>query len=157
MDIIHRESSNTFIFKAGKRKKVHFYFLISDLSAFGNPSKKPIKIRGNYRKCMKLMLENELNELCIIFKDGDHFEIGNPVFTRGRTYVDVKKYHGACKDGSLKTEMPKIDLEITVPSGNAVRIFATDDNFTTYIVNDNGNFFRTDDFNVAEEISGAYF
>jgi hypothetical protein len=157
MDVLRHESSNTFLFKAGKRRKTHFSFLISDFSAFGNPDKKPLKIRGNYRKCMKLLLENELNELSLNISEGEYFAVGDPVINRGRTSADIKAYCKSFKKGEVKVEVPRLDVDITLPSGSAIKVFSIKDGFYAYIVNDNGNFIQTNDFREVEEISGTYF
>ena len=157
MIVQNLENSSTFLFKAGPRRKTSFLFSLSDLSTFGNPVKKPLKIRGNYRKCMKLLLENELNELSITAKNGEYFEIENPVFSRGRDGKYIKEYCKMYKKHEVKPEPARLEIPITIPAGNAIKIYSIKDGFATYLVNENGNIFRTDDFALVEKIAGVYF
>ena len=106
MIVKHLEGSNTFIFKAGPKKKRYFEFLLSDFDAFGNKVKHPEKIRGPYRQCMKILLKNKLNELVLTLEDGEYFEVGSPVFSRGRTAADIKEFCRMYKRGEIKPELP---------------------------------------------------
>lgn len=157
MIIKRQKGSDTIIFKAGPRRKTSFLFQLSDLSAFGNPIKKPMKIRGNYRKCMKIFLENELNELVINLKDGEFFEIESPIFSRGRSKKDIEEYCRMYRSGEIKTEPTKLEIPITLPRGNAIKIYSLKDSFVHYIVNDGGKFVETGDYKYVEKISGVYF
>ena len=120
-------------------KPTQYAYLLSDFSAFGNPIKKPLNIRGNYRKSMKLLLENKIDRFIIMLKSGDYFKIEPPVLTR------------------KETEPKKIELTIEIPPGNAIKIFSINDGFFTYIVNKEGIFYETDDYREAEKETGAYF
>lgn len=155
MIVKHLDNGGSFLFKAGQRRKTKFLYMFSDLSAFGNPVKKPIKIRGNYRKTMKILLEEELNEFNVNVQDGEYYEIFNPVLSRGRTAKDVKEYGKRC--GKIKIEPAKLDITVTLPAGNAIKVYSIKDNYVAYIVNDDGNIFLTDDYILVEEITGVYF
>ena len=157
MKVLHQTDSDTFVFKAGAHKKTHFLFLLSDLSAFGNPIKKPIGIRGNYRKCMKLLLGNELNEFVLVLKSGDYFEISPPIFTRGRSKKDIEEYCSMYKKGQVKTEPARLDVQFTIPPGNAIKIYSIEENFKTYLVNQGGMFYETEDYAAVEEATGVFF
>jgi hypothetical protein len=155
MIVKHLDNGGSFLFKAGQRRKTKFLYMFSDLSAFGNPVKKPIKIRGNYRKTMKILLEEELNEFNVNVQDGEYYEIFNPVLSRGRTAKDVKEYGRRC--GKIKPEPAKLDITVTLPAGNAIKVYSIKDNYAAYIVNDDGKIFLTDDYILVEEITGVYF
>ncbi len=155
MIVKHLDNGGSFLFKAGQRRKTKFLYMLSDLSAFGNPVKKPIKIRGNYRKTMKILLEEELNEFNVNVQDGEYYEIFNPVLSRGRTTKDVKEYGKRC--GKIKTEPAKLDITVTLPTGNAIKVYSMKDNYVAYIVNDDGKIFLTDDYILVEELTGVYF
>lgn len=157
MRVYHQKNSDAYTFKVGDRKKTHFLFLLSDLSAFGNPVKKPRGIRGNYRKCMKLLLENEINELSLVLKNGEYFEISPPIFSRGRTKKDIEEYCGMYKKGEIKTEPASLEIEITIPAGNAIKVYSIQESYFTYLVNQGGNFYETDDYVAVEEATGAFF
>ncbi len=157
MRVYHQKNSDAYTFKAGDRKKTHFLFLLSDLSAFGNPVKKPMGIRGNYRKCMKLLLGNELNEFTLVLKDGDYFEIGSPILSRGRTKKDIKEYCSMYKKGEVKPEPSKLEVTMTIPAGNAIKVYSIKENYETYLVNQGGTFYETDDYITVEEATGVFF
>ena len=157
MKIQHLKGSDSYTFKAGSRKMVHFLFELSDLSAFGNPAKKPIKIRGNYRKCRKILLGNKLNEFNLVLKDGEYFEIGPPIFTRGRTKKDIEEYRGAYGNKPVKVELPHLEVQVTIPPGNAVKVYSIDGGYFTYLVNQGGIFYETDDYLAVEEATGVPF
>ena len=157
MTIQHLKGSNSFTFKAGARKKVHFLFELSDLSTFGNIAKKPMKVRGNFRKCRKILLGNKLNELSLVLNDGDYFEIGPPVFTRGRTKKDIEEYSGAYGGKPVKVEPPRLEVQITIPAGNAIKVYSIDGGFFAYLVNQGGSFYESDDFLAVEEVTGVPF
>jgi len=157
MEIIHQENSNSYLFKAGPRRKTKFLFLLSDLSAFGNPVKKPLKIRGNYRKCMKILVQEEINEFNLTINDGEYFEIESPCYSRGRTKKDIKEYCGFYKKSGIKIESARLDVSVTIPSGNAIKVYSIKDGFDVYIVNDNGELKETNDVNYVEKVTGVYF
>jgi hypothetical protein len=157
MIVKHFEKANAFLFKAGPRRKTQFLYLFSDFSAFGDPIKKPVKFRGNYRKTIKFLLENELNELTVRVQDGDYLEVLNPVFSRERTAKEIKEYHQAYKNGKVKADLAKLDVTITLPAGNAIKIYSIKDSYMIYIVNDGKKIFTTDDFALVEEITDVYF
>ena len=153
----HRRGSNDFVFRMDGSKTTHFLFLLSDFSAFGNPAKKPMKIRGNFRKCMKILLGNALNEFGLVLKSGENFEVGPPIFTRGRTKEDIEDYHGAYGDGEIKPEPPHLEVQITIPPGEAIKIYSIEEGYFTYLVNQGGAFYETNDFVAVEEATGTYF
>ena len=155
MIVKHLDNGGSFLFKAGQRRKTKFLYMFSDLSAFGNPVKKPIKIRGNYRKTIKILLKEELNEFNVNVQDGEYHEISNPVLSRGHTAKDVKEYGKRC--GKIKPEPAKLDVTVTLPAGNAIKVYSIKDNYVAYIVNDDGNIFLTDNYLLVEEITGVYF
>lgn len=151
---------DTWHFKAGERRKLKFYILFSDLSAFGNPVKDPQNLRKNYRKVMEKLLKYELNELVITLKNSnkaDHFEIRNINFYGGRTKEEVEWYRKMDQTTTIKPEPPKLELEIWLPSSSAVKVFAEKDNYKLYLVNKDGNFIWIEDFEEVEKITGAYF
>ena len=73
---------------------------------------------------MKLLLGNEMNELTLVLKDGDYFEIGSPILSRGRTKKDIKEYCSMYKKGEVKPEPPSLEIEITIPAGNAIKVYS---------------------------------
>ena len=115
MKIKLKKRGNTYTFTVKNGGVTDFLFGFSDLSAFGNPTKKPEKIRGNFRKCNKILLNHDLDELSIALSTGDYFEIAPPVFSRGRTEKDIEEYCGMYEKGSVKPELPHLELQITVP------------------------------------------
>ena len=152
-----KKTGDTYSFKVEKGETTKFLFSLSDNSAFGNPAKKPMKIRGNYRKCMKILLGNNLNELSIALRSGDYFEVGPPIFSRGRTEKDIEEYCGMYEKGTVKAEPPHIELSLIVPPGEAIKIYSIDSGFKTYLVNQGGIFYETDDYIAVEEATGVYF
>lgn len=157
MKIQHVEGTNTFSFKAGARRTTRFLFLLSDFSTFGNPAKKPMKVRGNFRKCMDILLRNEINELTVVLKNGEYFEIGPPIFTRGRSKEDIEQYSGMYGKNKIKAEPAHFEVQITVPVGNAVKVYSIADNFEIYLVNEDGKFSETTDFDFVDKIAGSLF
>jgi hypothetical protein len=157
MKVLRQVSSDYYIFKAGERKTTHFLFLLSDLSAFGNPAKKPMGIRGNYRKCMKLLLSNKLNEFRLVLKDGEYFKVDSPVFSRGRSKKDIEEYLKMYKKGEIKVEPSHLEVQITIPAGNAIKVYSIEEGFYTYFVNEAGIFRETNDFEAVEAATGVYF
>ena len=133
-----RANDGTFCFK-NPDKTVSFLFLISDFAAFGNPVRKSIKICGNFRKATKLLLENPLDELQLMPRNGSDFVIDPPIINK-------------------KEKEPKVlKLTITIPPGEAVKVYSISDAFFTYIVNEEGEFSETKDYRVVEEKTGLYF
>ena len=157
MIVQNSDNSSTFLFKAGPKRKTKFLFYLSDISAFGNPAKKPLKFRGNYRKCMKILLENELNEFTVITKNGEYFEIGAPIFSRGRDRKYIEEYCKMYKKGEVKPEPARLDVQITIPPQNAIKVFSIKDGFELYIVNDGEKIFSTLDFRLVEKITDTWF
>lgn len=157
MRVYHQKGSDVYTFKAGQRKKTHFLFLLNDLSAFGNPVKKPMKVRGNYRKCNQLLLKHKINEFILVLKDGEYFEIKTPIFSRGRTEKDIKEYCNMYKRGEVKPEPPRLEVEITIPAGNAIKVYSIDEGYFTYLVNQGGQFYETNDYAAVEEVTGVPF
>ncbi|MBQ2638996.1 hypothetical protein IJF91_02950 [Candidatus Saccharibacteria bacterium] len=156
MKIHHKKHDDTYVFDNGK-ERTHFLFLLSDLSAFGNPVKKPMGIRGNYRKCMKVLLKNELNQLELILKSGDYFEISSPVFSRGHTEEEVKEYRSSAHGDSIKVEPAKLSVTLKIPQGEAIKIYSIEASFQVYLVNQGGIFYESNDFVAVEEATGVYF
>lgn len=151
---------NTFTFKAGKRREVSFWFFLNDFSAFGNSKKHPEYIRENYRKCMKILRTNKINQLVLTMESGDeYFKIGSPTYTRKRTKKDCEEYRKMSKDkkNKLKPEPSKLEVTITIPEGSAVEIMSVDDKFFGYITNDDGNFKKTKDVYYVQKVSGVWF
>jgi len=137
MKVDFRKFGDSIVFKP--EEKSYFYFLLSDFSAFGNPAKKPLKIRGNYRKCNKILLDNQLDEFEILLSKGEYFAISDPYFT--------------CKE----TEPVRLTVTITVPAGNAIRVFSIDAGYNIYLVNDGEDFIVMEDHHDVERITGSYF
>ena len=158
--MIVKRYGDTWYFKAGVKRTTEFCFLLSDFSAFGNPVKKPMNIRKNYREVMKILLEHEINELIITLKnsdEADHFEIRSSDFYRGRTVAEVKEYRKMDKTTTIKAEAPKLEIEICLPANSAVKVFSIKDGFKTYLVNDGENFGRHNNYKEVVEITGVYF
>ena len=137
MQICKRRKDGTYSFSVGK--PTHFLFLLSDFSAFGNPAKKPFSIRENFRKSMKYLLKHELDELDLLLKTGEDFKIDPPVLSK------------------KQNEPKKLEIPIVVPPGNAIKVFSIDSGFATYLVNQGGEFFETEDYESVEEASGVFF
>ena len=156
MKIHHKKHDDAYTFNNGK-EKTHFLFLLSDLSAFGNPVKKPMGIRENYRKCMKILLKNEINQLELILKSGDYFEIGPPIFSRGHTAEEVEEYRASAHGDSIKVEPAKLSVLLRIPPGEAIKVYSIEANFQVYLVNQGGKFYESNDFVAVEEVTGVYF
>ena len=157
MKIKLKKRGNTYTFTVKNGGVTDFLFGFSDLSAFGNPTKKPEKIRGNFRKCNKILLNHDLNELSIALSTGDYFEIAPPVFSRGRTEKDIEEYCGMYEKGSVKPELPHLELQITVPPGNGIKVYSINSGYWTHLINQAGAFYETNDIAAIEEATGAYF
>lgn len=115
----------------------HFLFLLSDLSAFGNPAKKPRNIRENYCKANKMLLENPLDEFQLLVKSGDFFKVYPPVLNR-------------------KESEPKVlSLTIEIPPGEAVKVYSIDGSYFDYIINEEEKFTITDNYKVVEQKTGG--
>ena len=137
MNVCTRKKDGSFVFSVGK--PTHFLFLLSDFSAFGNPAKKPLNIRGNFRKCMKIMLHQELDRLELLLSSDKDFFIGPPILSK------------------KESEPKKLELTITIPPGNAIKVYSIDSGYMTYLVNINESFYETTDVDAVEESTGAYF
>lgn len=154
MIIKHLEDGGSFLFKAGPRRKTKFRYIFGDLSTYGNTVKKPIKVRGNYRKSMKLLLENELNEFNINVQDGEYHEVHDPVLSLGRSAETAKELRKMYRSKKFKAEPSKLDVTITLPAGNAIKVYSTKDALEAYIVNDGEKIFLTEDFKLVDDITG---
>ena len=137
MQVCKRKKDGTFVFSTGE--PTHYLFLLSDFSAFGNPVKKPLNIRGNYRKCMKILLEIELDRFELLLSSGDDFKVGAPILSK------------------KESEPKKLELPLVIPPGNAVKVYSIDSNYATYLVNVGGKFQESDDYEAVEELTGVYF
>ena len=137
MNVCKRRKDGSFVFSMGK--PTHFLFLLNDFSAFGNPDKKPRNVRENFRKCMKIMLGLELDKLELLLSTGDNFVIGPPILSK------------------KESEPKKLELTLTIPPGNAIKVYSIDDNYASYLVNEGGTFYETDDYEAVEEATGTYF
>lgn len=136
--VCERANDGTFCFK-DPDASVKFLFLISDFSAFGNPVKKSMKICENFRKTTKLLLENALDEFQLMLRTGNDFAIGPPIINK-------------------KINEPKVlKLTITIPPGEAIKVYSIDDAYYMYVVNEEGKFTETEDYQVVEEKTGLYF
>lgn len=153
--IEHEKGGDAYIFKS--KRRTHFLFLLSDLSAFGNPAKKPMGIRGNYRKCMKKLLKNKLDEFELILKTGEYFEIFDSVLSKGHTEEEAREYNEVSGHGGMKVEPAKLSVTIKIPPGEAIKVYSIEERFYLYLVNQGGNFYQSTDFEAVEEITGVYF
>lgn len=134
-----REQDGSFSFRDDSATMAHFLFLLSDFSAFGNPVKKPLNIRGNYRKAMKLLLTNELDELQLILRSGEDFKIDPPIISK-------------------KMNEPKtLELVVTIPPGEAIKVYSIDKAYYSYLVNSGGTFYESNDPLTVAENTGVYF
>lgn len=156
MKIQHERSSGGYIFNNGD-KRTHFLFLLSDLSAFGNPVKKPMKIRGNYRKCMKLLLGNKINELELFLSSGEYFEVESPILSRGHTKEEVEEYNLTSGGDKMNVEPARLSISLRIPPGEAIKIYSIEEGFQVYLVNQGGVFYESNDFEAVEEATGVYF
>ena len=154
--IERNKDDNTYTFKSIEGR-THFLFLLSDLSAFGNPVKKPMGIRGNYRRCMKKLLMNELDEFELILRTGEFFEISDPVLSRGHTEEEVEEYNKSSGHSGMNVEPAKISVMMKIPAGEAIKIYSIEKGFQVYLVNQAGSFYESNDFIAVEEATGVYF
>jgi len=157
MKVKHPKGSDTYTFKLGGGKEVRFLFLISDLSAFVDPLKEPANIRGNYRKCMKVLLGNKFNEFNLVLKSGEYFKIGTPTYSRGRTKKDIEEYRTMIRSDDIKAEPSRFEVAITIPAGNAIKVYSIEEGYETYLVNQGEKFYESKDFIAVEEATGAFF
>lgn len=156
MKIHHKKGSDTYTFSNGERK-THFLFLLSDLSAFGDPVKKPMGIRKNYRKCMKILLEKEMNELELCLTSGEDFEIGIPLFSRGYTKEEARRYNMLSGGDRVEAGPTRLSVQFKIPAGEAIKIYSIEEGFQTYLVNQGGKFYESNDYIAVEEATGVYF
>ncbi len=134
----YREKDGTFVFKSSKTP-LHYLFLLSDICAFVDQSKKPLKIRENYPKAMKMLLENPLDELQILLRSGDYFKVEPPILNK------------------KPTEPKTLKLSMTVPKGEAIKVYSIDGAYVTYIINRNGKFIKTSDYKTVVRDAKVYF
>lgn len=117
----------------------HFLFSLSDLSAFGDPAKKPRNIRGNYYKTTKMLLENPLDEFQLLVRSGDYFKVYPPVLSK-------------------KESEPKVlSLTIEIPPWEAIKVYSIDGGYFGYIVNEEEKFTFTCKCEEVEQKTGVLF
>ncbi len=146
-----------FLIKEGQSETTHFRFQIGDLSALYGPETWSKACRRNERKIKKLLFENELNEFRLALKSGD-IKIQEPVFTREREAEDIEKGCRGLENGcKIKSEVSKIEIEITLPIGGAVSIMSLKDRFEVFIYNKNGEMKLTSNYKTIVDETCIYF
>ena len=146
-----------FLIKESEGETTHFRFQIGDLSSLYGPEAWCKACHKNDRKIKKLLGENELNEFRLTVMSGD-IRVYEPVLTRERTAEDIKKGCSGLENGcEIKSEVARIDVEITLPIGGAVSIMSLKDSFEVFIYNDNGEMKLTSDYHKIAEETCIYF
>ena len=146
-----------FYIKKDEGETTHFRFQIGDLSALYGPEAWSKACHKNVRKIKKLLSENELNEFRLALKSGD-IKIHEPVLTRERKLEDIKKGCSGLENGcEIKSEVARIDVEITLPIGGAVSIMSLKDSFEVFVYNDNGEMKLTSDYRKIADETCIYF
>ena len=116
-----------------------------------------MKIRGNYRKCMKLLLGNKINELELFLSNGEYFEIESPILSRGHTKEEAEEYNLASGGDKMNVEPARLSISLRIPPGEAIKIYSIEESFQVYLVNQGGVFYESNDFEAVEEATGVYF
>ncbi len=134
-----------------------FELSLSDRSVYGNGSK---EFRANYNKCCELLAKNKVHLLSLNLVEGDDFIIGPPTLSLRRDHDEIKDY---CKKVGIsqppkEMEISKLEVDITVPHGEAVKIVAYRIGLRLYAVNNDGpEFITTENLEEVKEATGLYF